>query len=351
MDSKIRAPRLRSVLLGMLITAALFAWVMHRAAQREIANQKGTGLAAVAGGWDPIDLWKQSSFSTYVSRPRGYSKVVNGIVGGVPGGLGGDRDKMAQVAFLSPSIGDVAQQKESAKIVQSAGLELLVKNAANTAADIERIVTSLHGEIEKADLHNYGNYREGQLTLRVPMNRLDDAIARFSSLALRVQDQHRETRDITREFTDNEAHLRNMKAEEQQYLVLLRRAGSMKDTLEVTGKLSEVRGNIEQLQGELNWWSHQVEMSAIQIHLTEEPPETMVARWRPLYNAKNSAVVMAHNLGDWIDWVVALVINIPVILVWFVTIGSLLLLGWKMLRWAWFRFFRPPPPPALPTAV
>lgn len=124
----------------------------------------------------------------------------------------------------------------------------------------------------------------------------------------------------------------------------------MKDTLEVTDKLSEVRGNIEQLQGQLNWWAHQVEMSAVQIHLTEEPEATMVARWRPLYNAKNSAVVMLHDLGDWVDWVVALIINIPIILVWFVTIGSLLLLCWKILRWAWFRFFRPPPP-VVPTAA
>jgi hypothetical protein len=59
---------------------------------------------------------------------------------------------------------------------------------------------------------------------------------------------------------------------------------------------------------------------------------------------------MLHDLSDWVDWVIALFINIPVILVWFVTLGGLLLLGWKILRWAWFRFFRPPPP-ALPNAA
>jgi uncharacterized protein YhaN len=235
------------------------------------------------------------------------------------------------------------------KLIHSVGLQLLVKNAASASAEIERITASLHGEIEKADLHNYGDSRDGEMTLRVPADRLDEAIAQFSRIAIRVQDQHRESRDITREFMDSEAHLRNMKAEEQQYLVLLHRAGTMKDTLEVTENISEVRGEIEQLQGTLNWWSHQVAMSAVQIHLTEEPQATMVARWRPLYNAKNSAAIMLHDLGDWVDWIVALVINIPVIAVWFVTVGSLFLLGWKILRWAWFRFFRPPP--ALPTAA
>lgn len=346
MDARIRVPRLRSVLVGMALLLLFLLWTMHRDAQRGIANQKATGLGAVAGGWDPINLWKVGSFSSY-SRPRAKRALMGGVVGGVPGGA---RDMLVAPANVSSKLVDTDSPAADHKVIQTVGLELLVRNAADTSAEIERIVVSLHGEIEKADLHNYGNSREGQLTLRVPTERLEDAVAQFSRLAIRVQDQHREARDITREFMDSEAHLRNMKAEEQQYLVLLRRAGSMKDTLQVTDKLSEVRGDIEQLQGELNWWSHQVEMSGVQIQLAEEPQETMVARWRPLYNAKNSAVVMLHDLGDWVDWVIALIINIPIILVWFVTIGSLLLLCWKILRWAWFRFFRTPPP-ALPTAA
>ncbi|HEU5402020.1 MAG TPA: DUF4349 domain-containing protein [Terriglobales bacterium] len=346
MAAKILIPKLRSVVGGMGLLLLILLWTMHRDAKREIANQKGAGLGAVAVGWDPISLWQQSSFSSY-SRPRTKRGVAGGVVGGVPGR---DRDKLIESARISAQLVEPLSSSEDHKVVQTVGLELLVKNASDTAAEIERVTRSLHGEIEKADLHNYGNSREGELTLRVPTVSLDDSVAQFSRQAIRVQDQHREARDITREFMDNEAHLRNMKAEEQQYLVLLRRAGSMKDTLEVTDKLSEVRGEIEQLQGELNWWSHQVSMSAVQIHLTEEPQANLVARWRPFYNAKNSAVLMLHDLGDWVDWVVALVINIPVILVWFVTVGGLLLLGWKVLRWAWFRFFRPAPP-VLPTAA
>jgi Domain of unknown function (DUF4349) len=353
MDTRNRVPRLQSVLIGMAILLGLLFWIMHRDAQREIESQKATGLGAVGNEWDPISLWQQSSFSPYFNRTSKPSGTVGGVpggeMGGVIGGIASDRDKTVATE-MSAQLVDTEWPTVDHKVVQTVGLELLVKNAAETTAKIEQIAQSMHGEIEKADLHNYGTSREGQLTLRVPADRLDDAVAQFSGQAIRVQDQHRESRDISREFMDNEAHLRNMKAEEQQYLVLLRRAGSMKDTLEVTDKLSEVRGDIEQLQGELNWWSHQVAMSAVQIHLSEEPQANMVARWRPLYNAKNSVVMMLRDLGDWIDWVVALLINIPLILLWSLTVGSLLLLGWKVLRWAWFRFFRPPTP-VLPNAA
>lgn len=354
MDAKIRVPRLRSVFLGIAILLVVLFWVMHRDARREVGNQKATGLAATAGEWDPISLWQQSSFSSYINRSSKPSGTVGGVPGGTKGGvIGGivrDREALVAPTKMSAQLADRNSPSVDPKIIQTVGLELLVKNAAEASAQIEHITQSMHGEIEKADLHNYGTSREGQMTLRVPTDRLDDAVAQFSRLAIRVQDQHRESRDITREFMDNNAHLRNMEAEEQQYLVLLRRAGTMKDTLDVTDKLSDVRGEIEQLQGELNWWSHQVAMSAVQIHLTEEPQATMVARWRPLYNAKNSVAMMLRDLSDWVDWVVALIIDIPVILVWVLTVGSILLLGWKVLRWAWFRFFRSPTP-VLPNAA
>lgn len=204
MDANIRTPRLRSVLAGMALLLLFLLWTMHRDAQREIANQKATGLGAVAGGWDPINLWKEGSFSSY-SRPRAKRALIGGIVGGVPGG---DRDMLVAPDKVSAELVDIDSPAADHKVIQTVGLELLVRNAADTSAEIQRIAMSLHGEIEKADLHNYGNSREGQLTLRVPTQRLDDAVDKFSSLAIRVQDQHREARDITREFMDNEAHLR-----------------------------------------------------------------------------------------------------------------------------------------------
>lgn len=337
MESKIRVPRLRTFLLTMVGLLVFLLFILHHGAQREVANQKATGLGAVATGWDPISLWKENSFLSAARRGVG---LAGGIVGGVPGGLEGERIRVA--AYLTA---DQQEQSTSKKFVQSAGLQLLVRDARDTAAAIQQIVVDVHGEIEKADIRDYaGSPREGEMVLRVPASELEVTISKFRKLAIRVQSEHHESRDITREYVDCAARLRNMKAEEEQYLVLLRRAGSMKDTLEVTEKVSEVRGEIERMQGELNWWSHQVAMSAVQIQLTEEPQATMLARWRPIYNARNSSSAMLSGLGEWVDWVVALIINIPLILVWFASIVGLLVLAWKTLRWIWRRFFTSPAP-------
>ena len=54
-------------------------------------------------------------------------------------------------------------------------------------------------------------------------------------------------------------------AEEAQYLAILKNAHTVKDTVEVTDKLSEVRGEIEQLTGELKYLSQQIEMSVVTV--------------------------------------------------------------------------------------
>lgn len=338
---RIRTPKLRSVLLGMLIMVALLLFLLHRGAQQGVANSKATGLGAVATGWDPISLWKQDTFASKIRR-----MTTSGIVGGVPGGTKQAKIRSEIVAS------DYLQAEESAKpqkkIVRTVSLDLLVHDARQAASQIERIAYVKQGEVEKAEVRNSGaTSQSGELTLRVPSDELDNIVGSFRTMAIRVQNEHWESRDVTREFMDSEARLRNMKAEEQQYLVLLRRTGSMKDTLQVTEKISEVRGEIEQLQGELNWWSHQVAMSAIQISLNEEPQAMVAARWRPLYNAKNAAHEMLLGLGEWVDWAVAFLINIPLILIWVCSVGGLIWVGWKSLRWVWIRWLKPAPQAAI----
>jgi hypothetical protein len=338
MNWKTRVPRLRTFLLIMLGLFLFLMLLLHYQARRERALSKSTGLGAVAGGWDPISQWSGSSF---IGPRKG--RQAKGVVGGVPGGL--DRDRLISASLKSSEPVEEASRSDlpDKKMIQSVGLQLLVKNASDAAVQVERIVMALDGEIEKSDLRNDGNSRQGEIILRVPADRLNDAVAQFSKLAIRMENQHRESHDITREFLDNEARLRNMKLEEEQYLVLLRRAGSMKDTLQITEKVSEVRGEIEALQGELNWQSHQVAMSVVQVQLIEEPQASVATRWRPIYNAKNSASAMLAGLGEWVDWVVAFVIDLPLVLVWTASIGGLLVFAWKLLRWVWLRFLKPTP--------
>ena len=88
--------------------------------------------------------------------------------------------------------------------------------------------------------------------------------------------------DVTEEYADLEARLNNHRAEEAQYLALLQRAGTMSETLEVTRALSEVRYQIERMEGQLKNYDSRVDYSRISISLSEDDSAGSVAgKWRP----------------------------------------------------------------------
>ncbi|MBZ5569857.1 MAG: DUF4349 domain-containing protein [Acidobacteriia bacterium] len=200
-----------------------------------------------------------------------------------------------------------------------------------------------HGELQKLEItETGGGFVSATLMIRVPAAELEKALAELKKLAVRTEREQVSTRDVTREFYDNEAHIRNLRAEEQQYLAIMKQAHTVKDTLEVSQKLSDVRDRIERLQAQIQLMTHDIEMSAIAIVLMQDA-RVFGMRWRPLYSAKTAVRELLVGLGEWMDWVVAMLIKLPLIVLWVVTVGIILWVVWKIGRRVWLRFLKPKP--------
>ena len=240
------------------------------------------------------------------------------------------------------------------KVISNGSLNLLVNDVAQSTQKITSTATAAGGFVEKATQTNTGGH-SASITVRVPAQKLDQVMAEVKRLATTVDNESVEVRDVTREYIDVDAHLRNARAEEAQYLQILKRATTIKDTLDVTEKLSDVRGRIEQLQGEMNYLSSQIAMSTLEISLhAEADAEVAGIHWRPLRQAKVALSEMLSGLADWADSVIAFIINLPLILVWLFSILVLLVIAvriivfvWKRLvpkinwRWPWRRTRQP----------
>lgn len=225
------------------------------------------------------------------------------------------------------------------KLVRNAELGLLVGDVRAAADQIRRLTESNHGEIDKLEItESSGGFQSATLVVRVPASGLDNALTEFKKVAVRTEREQISTRDVTREFYDNEAHLRNLRAEEQQYLTIMKQAHTVKDTLEVSEKLSDVRDRIERLHAQIQLMTHDIEMSAVTITLMQESDARVFGvRWRPLYNAKIAARELLGGLGDWLNWIVAVVIKLPLFVLWIVTVGGILWIVWKIGRSVWWR--------------
>src|SRR5260370_6899589 len=126
------------------------------------------------------------------------------------------------------------------------------------------------------------------MPLRVAAAGFEDARSEIRRLGLRVESEKLEAQDVTKQYVDQSARLRNLHAQEMQYLGILRQAKTVKDTLEVSDKLNEVRGEIEQQQAEFDALSKQVETVALPISLrAEAEAKTFGLNTPPFYPRKH----------------------------------------------------------------
>ena len=225
------------------------------------------------------------------------------------------------------------------QIVYTCSLELTVSSPSQTAEQVRLLAEKLGGYLENAESGEQSS-TQASITIRVPAAQLESAKAEIRKLALRVEGEKTDAADVTKQYVDMQARLRNLRAEEVQYLQIMKSAVKVPDMLEVSEKLSEVRGQIEQQQAELEALSKQVEMASISISLhVPADTEVMGIHWRPLYQMKRAWRDGLKALADYATVMMAVVFILPAVLLW---TGSILLgafLTWRILRWATRLFF------------
>lgn len=228
------------------------------------------------------------------------------------------------------------------RLIRNAELGLTVVDARMAADQIRKITEARGGEVDNLEVNESEGSVSVTLLARVPASGLVTALTDYKKLAVRTDHEQVSGRDVTREFYDNEAHLRNLRAEEAQYLTIMKQARTIADILAVTEKLSDVRDRIERLQTQIQVMTRNIEMSAVSTILTQESDTRVLGiRWRPQYSARIAIREMLAGLGDWVDWVIAVLIKLPLILLWAVTVAVLLWVAWKVGRAAWVRFVMP----------
>jgi hypothetical protein len=248
----------------------------------------------------------------------------------------------ANSALLSASVagGAVAgrvstsgAQPADRKIVRTSSMELTVTGPAEAAERIRSFAESLGGYVETAQINSTQDSPSATITIRVPAARLEDAKAELRKLSVKVNSEKTDAQDATRQYVDLEARIRNLRAQEAQYLEIMRSAKKVPDMLDVSEKLSEVRGEIEQQQAEFAALSKQVETVAITISLLPQaPPESFSLNWKPLRTLKVAYRDGLEGLADYASIMIGFLLYLPVIALWMGTVGLGAFAAWRALR-------------------
>jgi hypothetical protein len=138
------------------------------------------------------------------------------------------------------------------KIIYTAELDLVVENFSDVTARVEALVAQHEGYIANSNLQgSSGVRRSGVWSVRVPVARYKAFVDAARSIG-EVRRQETKSQDVSEEYYDVEARIRNRKRTEEQLLKLLaERTGKLDDILTVERELSRVREEIERTEGRL----------------------------------------------------------------------------------------------------
>ena len=221
----------------------------------------------------------------------------------------------------------------NAMIIKNAELSLLVTDVNVTAGEIDKLRVILGGQPGNANFAEYGYGKTGDITFWVPSERFDLALAEVKKLALKVSNERISVSDVSAQFVDLQARLKNLRATEAQYVEIMKRSGTINEVLSVTRELSQTRGQIEQLQGQLNYLSRQVALSSIHVSLAQEVrPGEVKEEWRPLSVVKAATKQTLKEFTRFVDMLLVMLVMLPMFLLRIAFYGTILWLVWHFGR-------------------
>jgi hypothetical protein len=142
----------------------------------------------------------------------------------------------------------------------------------------------------------------GSITIRVPSDRLDEAMDKIKAMVADpktgVLNESVSGQDVTAEYTDSKSRLKNLLAAEEQLVELLDSATDLQYTLEIFRELTSIRSQIEVLQGQIKYYEEAAALSAITVDVVGEaslqPIE--IGGWKPKGIAKDAIETLIKTL-------------------------------------------------------
>jgi len=208
-------------------------------------------------------------------------------------------------------------------IVRNGDMSLVVEDVTQAMEAISQLAGGLNGYVVSSSVHGEEEEMRGWISIRVPDESFEPALAEIRELAVRVESESTNSQDVTEEYIDLEARLKNAEATEQEFLVLLDKAEDVEDILRIYESLSRIRQEIEQIKGRMQYLERTSSMSLISVYLEPEVSgkSTVPAGWNALQIFKSAArglVITGQVLGTIAIW---LLIFIPI---WGTILGIIL---------------------------
>ncbi|HEX7557137.1 MAG TPA: DUF4349 domain-containing protein [Leptolinea sp.] len=245
----------------------------------------------------------------------------------------------------APAVADTANSSIEAQpgqdssidqlIIQNATIAIAVIDPAKSMDDIIKMTDELKGFVVNSNIYKTRNENgldlpEAHLTIRIPAERLTEAMDRIKALTPDINtdilSETRSGQNVTKEYTDLTSRLKNLEDAEAQLREIMASATKTEDVMSVFNQLTQVREQIEVTKGQMKYYEESAAMSAIDITVRSKTAVAplSIGGWQPGGVARDAiqslinAIKFIANASIWI-----ILFLIPVLVILFIPVWIL----------------------------
>jgi uncharacterized protein DUF4349 len=288
---------------------------------------------------------------TRLTSPRigqTFSTISNALPDAAPYGAGGGAAPAMEapqpasdgarnaVDTYSSAPGQVAQER---MVIENADLAIVVKDPQVRMKEISDLAKQMGGFVVSSNLfQDTSTGREvpqGSIVIRVPSEKLDEALAKIKEGAVDVPHENRSGQDVTSQYVDLQAQLTAKQAAEKKLLEIMDQATRSEDVLNAYLQVQTIQTEIEQLKGQIKYLEESAALSAISVHLIAEASTQpiVVGPWKPEGAAKEAIQDLIIFFQNFVDFLIRFVLlTLPALILIAIPLFVVYLIGRAIYR-------------------
>jgi hypothetical protein len=159
-----------------------------------------------------------------------------------------------------------ANEPENRMVTKRGSIEIEAEEIKSIDEKIHVIVKDGSGYVASSRLDSKNRYYS---ELKIPSKELENTMNKIARLGIEIS-RNIDTTDVTNEYIDTEAELKNLESLRTRMRELLARATTVEEILKVENELNRIQTRIDTISGRLKSLRSQVELSTLDVTASEK---------------------------------------------------------------------------------
>jgi len=159
---------------------------------------------------------------------------------------------------------------EERMTIQESNLSLVVSDVPGTADTIVSYAESVGGFMVSSSVSRAGESPTATVVVRVPSDRLREAVGHLRTLAVKVSSENLQGTDVTEAYADIEARIATLEATIARFEEIRARATEISDLVTVTNKIISLQEQIDTYKGQKKYLEDSAAYSRITVYLATD---------------------------------------------------------------------------------